>query len=398
MRDVERNVDVGSCPAVIVVPDTLIALQDLGREVRRRSGAKVVAITGSAGKTTTKELTADLLATRFRVYRNRGNLNNHIGLPLSLTELVDAPDVAVVELGMNHAGEIRTLVGIAEPDLRVWINVGDAHIGHFGSRDAVAAAKAEILEGATATDVIVANADDALVMSHVHRAAGRVITFGIRNDATVRASDIVDRGFAGTTAVVATPAGALRLVVALPGRAQLMNVLAAVAVAIEFGVPGRAIETRIAELHAVARRGAMTTTASGLRLVDDSYNASPAAVRAMLEALRATPTEGRRIAALGEMLELGDLAFELHAECGRAAVAAGVDELFVVGGPAADGFATGAIEAGLAASHVYRFPESASAGDAIARLVRPGDLVVVKGSRGTRMDVIADRLADGGGA
>ena len=163
-RAVERNVDAGSVPAVIVVPDTLVALQDLGREIRRRSGAKVVAITGSAGKTTTKELTADLLATRFRVYRNRGNLNNHIGLPLSLTELVDAPDVAVVELGMNHAGEIRTLVGIAEPDLRVWINVGDAHIGHFGSRDAVAAAKAEILEGATAADVIVANADDALVM------------------------------------------------------------------------------------------------------------------------------------------------------------------------------------------------------------------------------------------
>ena len=128
----------GTGPAVIAVPDTLVALQRLGREIRRRSGAKVVAITGSAGKTTTKELTADLLATRFRVFRNRGNLNNHIGLPLSLTELVDAPDIAVVELGMNHAGEIRTLIGIAEPDVRVWTNVGDAHIGHFGSRDAVA--------------------------------------------------------------------------------------------------------------------------------------------------------------------------------------------------------------------------------------------------------------------
>ena len=381
------------------MPDTLIALQDLGREVRRRSGARVVAITGSAGKTTTKELTADLLATRFRVYRNRGNLNNHIGLPLSLTELVDAPDVAVVELGMNHAGEIRTLVGIAEPDLRVWINVGDAHIGHFGSRDAVAAAKAEILEGATATDVVVANADDALVMSHVHRAAGRVITFGMRNDATVRASDIVDRGFDGNdgrgrdAGRRAAPRGGAARARAAHERARCRR------------RGDRVRRARAARLKRgsqdctpCARRGAMTTTASGRRLVDDSYNASPAAVRAMLDALRATPTEGRRIAALGEMLELGDLRVALHAECGRAAVAAGVDELFVVGGPAADGFATGAIEAGLAASHVYRFSESASAGDAIARLVRPGDLVVVKGSRGTRMDVIADRLADGGGA
>ena len=148
-------------PLLIGVNDTTRALQDLAREIRRRSGATVVAITGSAGKTTTKELTAEFLSAKYSVFRNKGNLNNHIGLPLSLFELRRRPDVAVVELGMNHAGEIRTLVGIAEPDVRVWTNVGDAHLGFFASPDAIADAKAEILEQARPTDVLVANADDA---------------------------------------------------------------------------------------------------------------------------------------------------------------------------------------------------------------------------------------------
>jgi UDP-N-acetylmuramoyl-tripeptide--D-alanyl-D-alanine ligase len=382
---------------VIEVDDTTRALQDLAREVRRRSGAKVVAITGSAGKTTTKEVTADFLSARFTVFRNKGNLNNHIGLPLSLLELRSRPDVAVVELGMNHAGEIRTLVAIAEPEVRVWINVGDAHIGHFGLRDAVADAKAEILEGATPATVVVANADDPLVMKHVSGTSARVLTFAERAAANIRASDVIDRGFDGTTATVTTPAGALRLAVRLPGRAQLMNVLAAVAVASEFGVPGPLIVDRVAGVRAVARRGAVSVTPAGVRLIDDSYNASPAAVQAMLDALRSTPTAGRRIAVLGEMLELGDSAHALHVEAGRAA-AAGVDALIVVGGPAADGLAQGAIAAGLPQALVHRFADSTSAREAVAAMVKSGDLVLVKGSRGTRTDLIADRLASGEGA
>src|SRR3954470_5384612 len=152
-------------PVLLQVTDTTRALQDIAREVRRRSGAKVVAITGSAGKTTTKELTAEFLSAQYRVFRNKGNLNNHIGLPLSLIELRHRPDVAVVELGMNHPGEISTLVGIAEPDVRVWTNVGDAHLGFFASRDAIADAKAEILEQSRSGDLLIANADDPYVMA-----------------------------------------------------------------------------------------------------------------------------------------------------------------------------------------------------------------------------------------
>ena len=378
--------------AVILVSDTLRALQDLARSIRRQAGARVIAITGSAGKTTTKEVTAELLSTRYRVFRNRGNLNNHVGLPMSLLELVDRPDLAVVELGMNHEGEIRTLVGIAEPDVRVWTNVGDAHLGHFGSREAVASAKAEILDGAQSGTLVVSNADDPLVSGHVRQSPARQVTFGLSSHATVRATHVADQGFDGTSAEVQSPYGALHLSVPLAGQAQLMNVLAATAVALEFGISCDAIVRGVAAIQPVARRGAMRALANGARLVDDSYNASPSAVRAMLSALAATPVAGRRVAVLGEMLELGSSSRELHEACGRAAAAAGVNELVVIGGEAADGLAEGAIAGGLSRTQIHRFADSASAAGRVQSLVAAGDLVLVKGSRGTRTDVVVDRL------
>lgn len=384
----------GGQAAVILVPDTLVALQALARAVRRASGARVVAITGSAGKTTTKEVTADLLEARYRVFRNRGNLNNHIGLPLSLIELRHGPDVAVVELGMNHAGEIHTLVGIAEPDVRVWTNVGDAHIGYFGSREAVAAAKGEILDLPVPGAVVVANADDPLVMRHVRASSMRTRTFGEASGSDVRATDIVDLGFDGTSANVETPAGPLRLDVPLPGRAHLQNVLAAVAVAVELDVDRASIRSRVAALRPVDRRGATVRLANGTRVVDDSYNASPAAVRAAIATLAATRTDGRRILVLGDMLELGAQSQVLHRACGEAAAGAGIDVLVTIGGADADAAALGAIDRGLAPDRVHRFADSVSAAPAVAALVQAGDLVLIKGSRGTRTDLVADRLRE----
>ena len=396
---VSAPVDRAGDVAVIEVADTIAALQHLGHVIRRRSGATVVAITGSAGKTTTKEIAAQLIATRYPVARNVGNLNNHIGLPLSLLELRHGAAVAVMELGMNHAGEIRTLVRIAEPEVRVWLNVGDAHIGHFGSREAIASAKAEILDDASPATVVVANADDPLVMRYAAGSGGRLVTFGEDARATVRATHLDSRGFEGTLAAVRTPAGPLDLAIPLAGRGHVMNVLAAIAVALEFDVPLPAIAPLIAAFKPVARRGTITALASGAALVNDSYNASPSAVRSMLDALGATPVAGRRIAVLGEMLELGDAAYSLHEECGRAAVASHVDELVAIGGPAAGGYVDGAVAAGLPRQRVHRFVDSASAADAVAALVRSGDFVLVKGSRGTRTDVVADRLlAAPGGA
>src|SRR5262245_58565566 len=235
-------------PVVVRVADTLTALHDLGRTVRRASGARVVAITGSVGKTTTKDAIATVLSARYRVVKNRGNLNNHLGLPLSLIEMRERPDVAVMELGMNHAGEIRVLVGLAEPDIRVWTNVGDAHIGHFGSTEGIAAAKAEILEGATANSLLVANADDPRVMRYAAGFAGRVVTFGFAAGADVRAVDVRELGLLGMQATVRTRAGEAFVTLPLLGRGNLANVLCATAVAIEMGVSLPDVVARIAHL------------------------------------------------------------------------------------------------------------------------------------------------------
>jgi UDP-N-acetylmuramoyl-tripeptide--D-alanyl-D-alanine ligase len=377
---------------VIEVDDTTAALQALGHAVRRESGATVVAITGSAGKTTTKEITAEFLGVRYRVLRNRGNFNNHIGLPLSLVDLRARPEMAVVELGMNHAGEIRTLVAVAEPDVRVWTNVGDAHLGYFSSMEAIADAKAEILEGATAATVLVANADDPRIAARTRTFAGRVVTFGIEAPADVRASSVVDRGVDGTRAQMTTPRGAVALTIPLVGRSNLANVLAAATVATELGIPLDAIAERAAGLRPAAHRGEVVRLRDGLTVIDDSYNANPTATRLALDVLGRSPGASRRVAVLGEMLELGDGAPALHEEVGRAAAAAHVDLLLTVGGAPAAALGEAAVASGVSRDRVRHFATSDAAAEAAASLVKPGDLVLVKGSRGVRTDRVVDRL------
>jgi UDP-N-acetylmuramoyl-tripeptide--D-alanyl-D-alanine ligase len=378
---------------LIEVGDTLKALQDLAGRVRRAAGTRVVAITGSAGKTTTKEAIAEFLATRLRVVKNKGNLNNHIGLPLSLMQLRTRPDVAVMELGMNHAGEISTLVDIAAPDVRVWTNVGDAHLGFFASADAIADAKAEILERAGAADVLVCNADDARVMARARSFPGRTVTFGLSDAATVRARDVQDRGVKGMRARVLTPAGEIDMETPLLGRGNLANVLAATAVALDFGIPLEDMVATAARLVPAERRGAVRQLRRGVMLIDDSYNSSPAALHRALEVLALEPEAASKVAVLGEMLELGDHSMRLHDECGRAAAAAGLRLLVAVGGDPARALANAAVVAGLPQSAVKYFETSHEAADAIAGLIQDHDLVLVKGSRGTRTDLVADRLA-----
>ena len=270
---VQRPVDVpaGADPVIVEVADTLLALQDLARAVRRASGARVVAITGSAGKTTTKDAIAAVLGARYRVVKNRGNLNNHLGLPISLVELRTAPDVAVMELGMNHAGEIRVLVDIAQPDVRVWTNVGDAHIGYFGSRDAIADAKAEILEQA--------GPGDAAGLQR-RRPAGDGAGGGVpRPGRDVRPGD--GRRRAGhrrrrsrrrrhaTPTSPPRPVG-MRLTLRLPGHGHLLNALAATAVGVELRVPLADVAHRLARLTPGDHRGAVLHAPSGATVIDDS--------------------------------------------------------------------------------------------------------------------------------
>ena len=443
LRWLEANADVAEAaaagdrdPVVIAVDDTTRGLQDIARDVRQRSGTKIVAITGSAGKTTTKEVAAEFLSTRYRVFRNTGNFNNHIGLPLSLLELRSRPEVAVVELGMNHPGEIRTLVGIAQPEVRVWTNVGDAHAGFFASTDAIADAKGEILEGARAGDVLVANADDSRIAARAGAFAGRVMTFGLEHPADVRATDIEERGLDGIAARVRTPVGDMDLETPLLGLGNLANVLAdgqqalwlmlqqqfndsLEDPAVKAALPGvkvslpqessrqkiegtRVVSTSVqdaarvaavaAGLRAAHRRGELLRLPGGLTLIDDSYNSSPAALKRALQTMKTASGSARKIAVLGEMLELGAHSTRLHEECGALAAAVGLDLLIAVGGPPARALAGAAVRSGMAEASVAYVVTSAEAAELAAGRTRPGDLVLVKGSRGIGTDVVVDRL------
>ena len=379
--------------ALIEVGNTVKALQELAHAVRMASGTRVIAITGSAGKTTTKETIAAFLERRKTVVKNKGNLNNHIGLPLSLMQVRTGPDVAVMELGMNHAGEISELVAIAEPDVRVWTNVGDAHLGFFASADAIADAKAEILERATPSTVLICNADDPLVMARVQRFAGRTMTFGLSDRADVRAASVDDRGLSGVRARVTTPIGEVVVESPLLGRGNLSNLLAATAVAVDSGITLDDIAETATHLRPAARRGAVLRLPHGVTVVDDSYNSSPAALAKALDVIRSEVGATRKIAVLGEMLELGDHSTRLHAESGRLAARSGLSHLYAIGGDAARSLADAAVEAGMSAGSVTWVATSEEAAPIIARAVRSGDLVLVKGSRGIRTDVVVDRLA-----
>jgi UDP-N-acetylmuramoyl-tripeptide--D-alanyl-D-alanine ligase len=385
--------DLAAGRVLIVVPDTTGALQRLARWIRRTSGARVVAITGSAGKTTTKDVAAAFLGLRHRVMRTAGNLNNHIGLPLSLLELRHGADVAVVELGMSHAGEISRLVAISEPDVRVWTNVAEVHIEFFPTLEAIADAKAEVFEGATAESVLVANADDSLVMARVPRFPGRVITFGTGSDATVRASAIEDRGIDGMSAEVQAAGGKASLRVPLLGRGNLQNVLAAVAVAQHFGVPLAEVAERAATLRPAAHRGDVIRLGAGVVVVDDAYNSNPRALQGALDVLAAERRYGRRVAILGEMLELGDAAVPLHEACGRAAAASQLSLLITVGGEAARALGRAAVSSGIPHADVRHAATSGEAAELAASLVRANDLVLVKGSRGIATERVVERLA-----
>jgi UDP-N-acetylmuramoyl-tripeptide--D-alanyl-D-alanine ligase len=327
------------------------------------------------------------------VVKNRGNLNNHIGLPLSLVQLRERPDVAVMELGMNHPGEISTLVAIAEPEVRVWTNVGDAHIGYFGSPDAIADAKAEILERAGARHVLVCNADDPRVMTRATRFAGKLVTFGTSADADVRAREVEDLGVDGMRARVHTRAGERVVTTALLGRGNLDNVLAATAVALEFGVALDEVVAAAARLRPADRRGAVRRLRDGIVLIDDSYNSSPTALARALEVVARETRATRRVAVLGEMLELGDQSIALHRQSGRTAAAAGLQRLVAIGGEPARALAAAAVEAGTPPSAVRHVETSALAAPAVVAEIRAGDLVLVKGSRGTRTDIVADAIA-----
>ena len=303
-------------PCELVVPDTGRALQDLASWARKKWGGRVIGVTGSAGKTTTKDAIAHLLETELPAGKTDGNFNNHVGVPLSLLRLPDACRAAVIEMGMNHAGEIRQLAAIAKPDIGVVTNVGYAHVEFFDSIEGIAAAKRELIEGLPPDGVAVLNADDPRVARFREVHPGRSVTFGFSDAAEVRAEN-VEFGAAGSR----FRSLGVDFESAMSGRHAVMNLLAAIAVAHVFQIAPDRLRPAVASFAVGNMRG-QRTEHRGIVIWNDCYNSNPEAAQSMLDVLRETPAV-RRIAVLGEMLELGLAGEELHRQVGRYAAAAG---------------------------------------------------------------------------
>jgi UDP-N-acetylmuramoyl-tripeptide--D-alanyl-D-alanine ligase len=378
---------------LLAVPDTLAALQGLARAVRTRWGQRLAAVTGSAGKTTTKEILAALLAARFRVLKSEGNLNNEYGLPLQVLRLEETDEAAVVELGMNHAGELKRLAGIARPDVGVVTRVAAVHLEFFASVDEIALAKRELIEGLAGREsVAVLNADDPRVARFAQVAPGRVLTYGIAERADFRAEKIVDRGLNGSEFDFVGPAGRARLRLPLAGQHNVANALAALAAASVWGLGAAEAQEVFPKLEATGMRGRVLHYDAGFTVINDCYNSNPVALGAMVELLTHTPASGRHILAAGEMLELGATSAELHREAGRAAAATGKLAWIIGVRGDAESFVRGAIAAGQPAERAKFFASSEEAGAFLANLVQPEDLLLVKGSRGVKMERVVEAL------
>ncbi|MDP9267562.1 MAG: UDP-N-acetylmuramoyl-tripeptide--D-alanyl-D-alanine ligase [Acidobacteriota bacterium] len=385
-------VEAGDPTRLLAVPDTLAALQRLALAVRKTWGRCVVGVTGSAGKTTTKDAIAHVLATKFRVLKSEGNLNNHYGLPLQLLRLEPEHEVAVIEMGMNHLGEIAALAKIAEPDVGVVTNVAPVHLGFFESVREIAQAKFELIQSLPRGGVAVLNADDEYVSQFGRDFHGKVVMFGIAHAADVSAQNIVERGAQGSEFDLV--AGEMRERVHLPllGRHNIYNALAAAAVALHDTMSDHLrhhlhhlqpseIAQALATLEPGEKRGQVLHIA-GATVINDCYNSNPKALEAMIDALASLPAK-RRIVVAGEMLELGTAADALHYDCGAHAAAKRIDMLIGVRG-AAKKIVEGAHAGGLISAAYVETPEAA--GEWLAATVREGDAVLLKASRGVRLE------------
>lgn len=379
---VSASVPVGPEVGVIRVSDTTVALQELAGAVRRQAGLKVVAITGSMGKTTTKEATAAALSARFSVLKSEGNLNNLYGLPLSLLRYA-GEEAAALELGMSAPGEIRRLASIALPDVGVLTNVAEVHREFFPSLEAIAEAKGELFSELPSTGVAVVNADDPLVMSQARRFVGRTIPFGLGVSAELRA-DAIERTPRGMRFSARDAGGQAFVECVLVGHHNVYNLLAALGAARALGLSLEEASRPLAALRPASHRGERIRFREGFLVIDETYNANPKAVEAALDALQSEPAE-RRIAVLGDMREVGSRAEVLHRESGRKAAESGV--LLLIGvGPLGKFIVEGGRAAGMAESQLRHADAPELAGALLAEEVRAGDVILLKASRGVALE------------
>jgi UDP-N-acetylmuramoyl-tripeptide--D-alanyl-D-alanine ligase len=365
---------------LITVDDTLVALQTLASAVRRLWGKPLIGVTGSTGKTTTKEAIAHVLSTSFRVLKSEGNFNNHFGLPLMLLKIEPEHDLAVIEMGMSHAGEIAALAKIAQPEIGVVTNVAPVHLEFFDSVAGIARAKYELIEALPAAGTAILNGDDEYVSQFGRNFRGKVVLYGLRTSADVRAENIERQGSEGSTFDVVVDSCREKAVLHLVGTHNIYNALAAVAVGLERGLsPSEAVAVLVS-LAPADKRGQVVKLGN-ITIINDCYNCNPKALEAMVDALAGMPAK-RRIVVVGAMLELGPAGDDLHRQAGQQIAGKKIDLLIGVRGQARH-MVEAAREAGMQAEFVAT-PEEA--GEWLARETRDGDVVLLKASRGVKLE------------
>ena len=370
----------GDYPA-IVVEDTRKALGDIARQERLRMGMKVVGVTGSVGKSTTKEMIAAVLGSTFAVRKTPANHNNDIGMPMAVLGMPEDTQVAVLEMGMNHFREIAYLSAIAKPDVAVIVNIGTMHIEHLGSQEGILEAKLEILEGMS-RGTIVLNGDDALLKQVHKRPDIAKVYFGSEDPrCDVRGSNI-DANAQGLSLTVESTAGSFPVQLSLEGKHFVSDALAAVAVGLEMGVSPDNIAKSLGAFRNMDGRQEMLSV-NGYTIIKDCYNAGPESMAAALAVLGSKP--GRRIAVLGDMLELGDCAAAEHYRVGR--IAAENAQLVLAYGPNSGRVMSGAVTGGMSESHTMAFEDRDALVAALKRLAKPGDVLLFKGSHGMHMEL-----------
>ncbi len=369
---------------VVIVRDVVAALRRFASTLKRRMGFRLAAITGSAGKTTTKEFAAAILARRFAVAKTPGNQNSQIGFPMSIVNLPDdpAPEWLVGEMGLSEPGDLSTLSRAFQPDVAALLLIAPAHLQFFPSMEELANAKAEILEGLRPGGTFVANADDPRVAAIAARHHGRVLRFGRTAPADVAARGVESHA-GGSRFLLVTPEGEARVDLPVPGPHQVANFLAAAAIGTAVGMTPSECAEAAPGLRAAEHRGELKTHASGARIFDDAYNANPSSMRAALETLATLPGV-RRIAVLGDMLELGADEERWHRETGAAAV--GRADLLIAVGPRARELAAGAVAAGMPEDRVRRVDTAEEAAEALRPTLSEGDVVLFKASHGIGLD------------
>ena len=374
----------GGC-AVIRVPDTLQALQAMATRYRASLPLRVVALTGSTGKTSTKDFVAAVLGERFRVVKTEGNLNNHIGLPLTILSASATDEIGVFEIGMNHPGEIAPLAAMAAPEVGIITNIGVAHIEFMGSRAAIAEEKGMLAEVLPASGFLVLNAGDEFSDSIARRSPARAIRVGV-GEGEVSAS-LVQSGIEGSRFSVQAGDEFVDVVLPVPGLHMVENALLAIATGRIFNIPLATAAAGLAKCRLTKGRLEQKTL-GGIHFLDDSYNANPDSMRAALRTLAVMPVKGARIAVLGRMGELGTESERGHRSVGKDVVEAGIDVLVAVGQEEAEFMAEAAREAG--AREVYQVPDIEAAAAFLAERAAPDDLILIKGSRAARMERVFD--------